>query len=64
MTFLTRWSLRYRWATIILAVIVLSLGVLGLGVLGLIRLQQELLPNIKFPVASHRRRHVAARGRG
>jgi len=47
MTFLTRWSLRFRWVTIIMAVVVL-----GLGVFALTQLKQELLPNIEFPVAT------------
>ena len=47
MTFLTRWSLRFRWLTIIIAFLVLALGVYAVFVL-----QQELLPNIEFPVAT------------
>jgi multidrug efflux pump subunit AcrB len=44
---LTEWSLRFRWLTLILALIVL-----GLGVYAVVALQQELLPNIEFPVAT------------
>jgi multidrug efflux pump subunit AcrB len=47
MTIFTKWSLRFPWATLIIAAIVL-----GLGVYGVIALQQELLPNIEFPVAT------------
>jgi HAE1 family hydrophobic/amphiphilic exporter-1 len=47
MSIITKWSLRYRWVTLIIAAIVL-----GLGVYGVIALQQELLPNIEFPVAT------------
>jgi HAE1 family hydrophobic/amphiphilic exporter-1 len=47
MSIFTKWSLRYRWVTLIIAVVVL-----GLGVYGAIALQQELLPNIEFPVAT------------
>jgi multidrug efflux pump subunit AcrB len=44
---LTEWSLRFRWLTLFLALIVL-----GLGVYAVVALQQELLPNIEFPVAT------------
>ena len=44
---LTRWSLRWPWLTIALAVVVTVAGVYSLT-----RLNQELLPNIEFPVVS------------
>jgi Cu/Ag efflux pump CusA len=44
-TELTRLALRLRWPTIIL-----TLALLALGVFSLTRLNQELLPNIEFPV--------------
>jgi multidrug efflux pump subunit AcrB len=44
-TEITRLALRLRWPTIIL-----TLAVLAVGVYSLTRLNQELLPNIEFPV--------------